>query len=199
MNGENLQANKTNQAEKARLGAIGENQVVSMLMQNGWDAFNANCTIKNLKSIDIVCLNSEIPENTTYQWKPKSALVQVKTSVQKNIPVGFSIEESLNRAHLEEHVKGAYVFVYVDTSKAVWRFRYFIISRQQFIKLLFAAHDWYDNGYKREKPISKKSPAGMKIEWLEGKDEKETDRHIAFHNPLQGISCEDCWENIWKD
>ena len=49
MNGENLQANKTNQAEKARLGAIGENQVVSMLMQNGWDAFNANCTIKNLK------------------------------------------------------------------------------------------------------------------------------------------------------
>lgn len=68
-------------------------------------------------------------------------IVQVKTSVQKNISVGFSIEESLNRAHLEEHVKGAYVFVYVDTSKAVWRFRYFIISRQQFIKLLFAAHD----------------------------------------------------------
>lgn len=146
MNGENLQANKTNQAEKARLGAIGENQVVSMLMQHGWDAFNANCTIKNFKSIDIVCLNSEIPEDTTCWWKPN-----------------------------------------------------FIIPRQQFIKLLSAAHDWYDKGYKRDKPISKKSPAGMKIEWLEGKDEKETDRHIAFHNPLQGISCEDCWDNIWKD
>ncbi len=199
MKEENLQTNKTSQAEKARLGAIGENQVVSMLMQHGWDAFNANCTIKNFKSIDIVCLNSDIPENATCWWKPKSSLIQVKTSVQRNIPTGFSIEESLNVAYLEKHVKGAYVFVYVDTSKDVWSFRYFIISRQQFIKLLFAAHDWYDNGYNREKPISKKSPAGIKIEWLEGKDEKETARHIAFHNPLQGISCENCWENIWKD
>ena len=50
----NVQVNKTNQAEKARLGAVGENQVVSMLMQHGWDAFNANCTIKNFKSIDVV-------------------------------------------------------------------------------------------------------------------------------------------------
>lgn len=46
------------QTDKARIGAIGENNVVSILMQKGWDAFNANCTIKNYKSIDIVCLNS---------------------------------------------------------------------------------------------------------------------------------------------
>lgn len=37
---------RSTQPEKARLGAVGENMVVSMLMQNGWDAFNANCTIK---------------------------------------------------------------------------------------------------------------------------------------------------------
>ena len=36
-----------NQTWKARIGAIGENQVVSKLLQEGWDAFNANCTIKN--------------------------------------------------------------------------------------------------------------------------------------------------------
>lgn len=46
---------KNIQTQKARLGAIGENNVVSILMQKGWDAFNANCTIKNYKSIDIVC------------------------------------------------------------------------------------------------------------------------------------------------
>lgn len=131
--------------------------------------------------------------------EPKTALIQVKTSVQKNIPTGFTIEESLDVAKLEKQVKAAYVFVYVNTSKDVWSFRYFIISRKQFIKLTYAGHDWYDNGYKREKSISKKSPAGIKIEWLEGKDEKETDRPTAFHNPLQGISCENCWENIWKD
>ena len=56
MSTNNIQSKKSTQPEKARLGAVGENMVVSMLMQHGWDAFNANCTIKNYKSIDIVCL-----------------------------------------------------------------------------------------------------------------------------------------------
>lgn len=195
----NVQVNKTNQAEKARLGAVGENQVVSMLMQHGWDAFNANCTIKNFKSIDVVCLNSGLPESPEIAWKPRTALIQVKTSVQKNIPVGFNIKESLDKDLLEQQVKGPYVFVHTDASKELWSFRYFVISRQQFIELLYAAHEWYKNGYQREKDISLESPAGMKVEWLEGKDEKETKNHIAFHNPLKGVSCEDAWENIWKD
>ena len=46
------------QMDKARLGAIGENNVVSMLMQHGWDAFNANCSIKNYKSIDEAIVTS---------------------------------------------------------------------------------------------------------------------------------------------
>lgn len=59
----NIQVNKSDQAEKARIGAVGENQVVSMLLQQGWDAFNANANIKNYKSIDIVCIkpNPDIP------------------------------------------------------------------------------------------------------------------------------------------
>ena len=60
-----------NQTWKARIGAIGENQVVSKLLQEGWDAFNANCTIKNYKSIDIVCLNSDLKESDELWWKPK--------------------------------------------------------------------------------------------------------------------------------
>lgn len=193
------QSNSTTQPEKARIGAIGENEVVSKLMQHGWDAFNANCTIKNFKSIDVVCLNSAVPESPELPWKPRTALIQVKTSVQKNIPVGFNIRESLDKNLLEQQVKGPYVFVLADTSNEIWSFRYFVISRQQFIKLLYAAHEWYKNGYHREKDISLESPAGMKVEWLEGKDEKETKNHIAFLNPLNGVSCEDCWENIWKD
>lgn len=187
------------QPEKARIGAIGENEVVSKLMQHGWDAFNANCTLKNYKSIDVVCLNSDVPESCDCPWKPKTVLIQVKTSVQKNITVGFNIKQSLEQTFLEQHVKGPYVFVLADTSQETWSFRYFIISRLQFIKLLNAAHEWYVNGYHREKGISLESPAGMKVEWLEGKDEKETNNHIAFHNPLNGLSCEDKWENIWKD
>ena len=41
---------KNNQDAKARIGAIGENLVVAKLMQQGWDAFNANCTIRKYKS-----------------------------------------------------------------------------------------------------------------------------------------------------
>lgn len=45
-----------NQTWKARIGAIGENQVVSKLLQEGWDAFNANCTIKNNISLRLFAL-----------------------------------------------------------------------------------------------------------------------------------------------
>lgn len=93
-----------------------------------------------------------------------------KSSVQKNIPTGFPIEDSLNLNHMKTHVMGPHAFVYVDTNKEPWAFRYFIISRQQFIDLLYAAHIWYKNGYKRGKHISLKGPAGLKIAWLEGKD-----------------------------
>ncbi len=180
--------------------------MVSKLMQHGWDAFNANCTIKNYKSIDIVCLNSELPESEDCLWKPKTVLVQVKTSMQMNIPAGFTIRQSLDKKYLNENVKGPYVFVYVDkkgkANQHEWKFRYFVISRRQFIELLFSAHDWYVNDYQREKEISLEGPAGLDIRWLMCDTEcsamKETKNHKAFNNPLKE-SCEDCWDNIWKD
>ena len=76
---------------------------------------------------------------------------------------------------------------------------YFIISRQQFIKLARAGHDWYVNGYKREKPVSQKSPAGFNLTWLKGEGEDANNHRIAFQNPLKGVKLEDAWENIWKD
>ena len=52
---------------------------------------------------------------------------------------------------------------------------------------------------KERTEISEKSPAGIDVKWLMGEDEPETKRHKAFVNPLKGVSCEDCWENIWMD
>lgn len=197
----------TKQMGKARLGAIGENNVVSILMQKGWDAFNANCTIKNYKSIDIVCLNNEHPESEDKPWKPTTALVQVKTCTQTNIPVGFNIGQAsgydengrnIGKEYLREYVKGPYVFVYAKEEGGELRFRYFILSRSQFIELVYAAHRWY-TGWPRDKELNMKSPAGLYVRWLEGKSDAATDRHEAFLNPLNGVSCENCWENIWKD
>jgi hypothetical protein len=202
---------KSTQAEKARIGAIGENNVVSKLMQHDWDAFNANCTIKNFKSIDIVCLNSgKCVESKP--WMPSVALVQVKTSVQTNIPAGFTIGQCLDRQYLEQNVKGAYVFVAATKiNEHDYSFRYFIISRQDFIELIYQAHQFYVYGYtrvagakplqdeNRENGINLQAPAGLYVRWLEGASDKATVNHIAFNNPLNGVSCEDKWDNIWKD
>jgi hypothetical protein len=200
---------KSTQVEKARIGAIGENNVVSLLMQHDWDAFNANCTIKNYKSIDIVCLNSE--HCTGSQWKPDVALIQVKTSFQSNIPVGFTIGECLDKKYLEQHVKGAYVFVSVKKEQGHYSFEYFIISRMDFIELVHQAHKYYINDYVRvagDKPLNTEdrmngiqlnAPAGLYVRWLDGKSDPAAKNHKAFHNPLNGISCKNKWENIWKD
>lgn len=185
------------QKAKARLGAIGENNVASILMQHGWDAFNANATITNFKSIDLICIK---PSNTASvkQWKPEVTFIQVKTSIQNNIPIGFSIAQCLSQNYLEAHVHGPYVFVSVKESDEGWSFRYFILSRRQFIKLAYESHKFYMDGYHRTgKKPDDKSPAGLNIRWLEGKSEEETERHDAFNNPLNGVSTENQWTNIW--
>lgn len=190
---------KINQTSKARLGAIGENNVVSILMQKGWDAFNANCSIKNYKSIDIVCLNSDEYESKERSWKPKTSLVQVKTCRQTNIPIGFSIEQCLDIDYLNKMVKGAYVIIYVTEVEDKFNFRYFILSRKQFIELVHSAHVYYVNGYNRDKELNKTAPAGLHVRWLEGKNDKATNNHIAFENPLNGVTTENCWDSIWED
>ena len=202
---------KNTQSEKARMGAIGENLVVAKLMEQGWDAFNANCTIKNFKTIDIVCIdgNSTDPKSP---WKPNIALVQVKTSVQSNIPAGFTMAQCLDKEYLEKNVMGPYVFV---SAKKVednnYEFRYFILSRRMFIDLIHAAHKYAIYDYKREikeetindpayiNGVKVTAPSGLYLRWMMGESDKTNKLHGEFKNPLEGINCENAWENIWRD
>ena len=158
---------KIDQTRKARVGAIGENMVVAKLMQQGWDAFNANCTIKNYKSIDIVCLNADLKESDELWWKPRTSLVQVKTSVQSNIPTGFSIKEALDKDYLQQMVKGPYVFVSAKLNDNNYTFRFFVISRKQFIDLLYKAQNYYVNVLHKGNNIELSAPACISISWLE--------------------------------
>ena len=202
---------KNTQSEKARMGAIGENLVVAKLMEQGWDAFNANCTIKNFKTIDIVCIdgNSTDPKSP---WKPNIALVQVKTSVQSNIPAGFTMAQCLDKEYLEKNVMGPYVFV---SAKKVednnYEFRYFILSRRMFIDLIHAAHKYAIYDYKREikeetindpayiNGVKVTAPSGLYLRWMMGESDKTNKLHGEFKNPLEGINCENAWKNIWRD
>ncbi|MBE6326316.1 MAG: hypothetical protein E7077_04520 [Bacteroidales bacterium] len=192
--------NSNKQTSKARLGSIGENLVVVKLLEQGWDAFNANCSIKNFKSIDIVCLDSSTPESKELWWKPKTTLVQVKTSVEKNITTGFSIEEALDKDNLWKMVKGPYVFVSAQWNKEseTYSFRYFILSRSQFVNLLYEAHYYYVKIFHKDRNLVLSAPAGFNISWLEGDPEFSPKNKVHFGNPLTE-SCENKWNNIWEE
>lgn len=188
------------QSEKARLGAIGENLVVVKLMEHGWDAFNANCSIKNYKSIDIICLNSDASESSEKDRKPATSLIQVKTSYGNNIPVGFNLEEACNKDYLWKMVKGPYVFVYVSKDKITNKntYRYFILSRSMVVELIYIAHDYYVNVFHKNEKLVMSAPAGFNISWLEGKPEFSPKNKTHFGNPITK-SCENEWKNIWEE
>ena len=47
--------------------------------------------------------------------------------------------------------------------------------------------------------IKLSSPAGVYVRWLEGLSDNATKNHITFDNPLNGVSCENKWDNIWEN
>ena len=200
MNDINKTEKSEKQAEKARLGSMGENLVVAKLMQHGWDAFNANCSIKNFKSIDIVCLDSSTPESPEQWWKPKTSLIQVKTSVENNITTGFSLKEAIDKDYLWKMVKGPYVFVSAKKDKETdtYSFRYFIIPRSLLVELLYQAHYYYVKVFHKNDNLVLNTPAGITISWLEGNPEFSSRNKAHFGNPITE-KCEDKWDNIWKE
>lgn len=172
---------------KAQLGAIGEHLVAIELLKKGWDAILANMSINNVASYDIVCVNPETG---------KTALVQVKTSIGTNIPVGFSLENAIT-SFLDTKIVGPWVFVYIDKDEQA---RFFVLSRNETIKLINDSNDWYRNQWKdtyRKNPVNPKNPVGITINWLEGKGEPDNYKHYAFVSPLADTS-ENKWNKIWE-
>ena len=192
--------NSQKQAEKARLGSIGENLVLAKLMLQEWDTFNVNCTIKNYKSIDIVCIDRPDPDGQNILWKPKTSFIQVKTSKENNIPTGYNIQEAMDIDYLRRTVIGPYIFVSAKKDKATnkYSFRYFIISRSKFIDLLYQAHYYYVKVLHKDDNIVLNAPAGLTISWLEGREEFSPTRKEPWGNPITE-TCEDKWTNIWED
>lgn len=125
-------------------GAIGESLVVSELIKQGWAAMNVNAAVRNCKATDVICVKCD--EDT---WQHQSSLIQVKARRGKDFPTGFSLRQSIDWDELNNEVKGPYVFVALDENNNP---DYYILSRSQFIKLLYSLHDRYCNHIPREKP-----------------------------------------------
>ena len=156
--------------------------------------------IKNYKSIDIICLDSSSSESKDHWWKPKTSLIQVKTSVENIITTGFTLEEALDKDYLWKMVKGPYVFVSAKKDKETdaYSFRYFIIPRSLFVALLYNSNYYYVKDMHKDDGLVLSAPAGIRVSWLEGNKEFSPRNKTPFDNPIKE-KCEDEWKNIWMD
>lgn len=172
----------TTNLSKNQKGAIGEHLVAAKLLEQGLDVFMANMSINNTKSYDLLAV---VPDTL------RTHFIQVKFNSTKYFNAGMSIEQSLDREYLSEHIVGPWVFV--DASPTD-KYEFYILTRQEVIDLLYQAHDWYWNHYHRTKEISPKSPAGFKLKWLQGEPEESTNYHDPFANPI--MNAKDKWDKI---
>lgn len=176
---------------KAQLGAIGEHLVAIELLAKGWDAILANMSINNTQSYDIVCIK---PGST------ETKLIQVKTSVEKNIPIGLKLKDAITET-LNKKIVGPWVFVYFEKKQDEYEPHFFVLSRTEMIELANDTNHWYINDWKdtfRKKPVSLENTCGISVKWLQGDGEEENSRHYAMRNPLTGSS-ENQWDKIWED
>lgn len=167
-----------------QLGQIGEYLVAAKLIERGMNAFLANMSLKNCPMYDIVCV---APKGD------RTALVQVKTTQERNIPTGFSLGNATKQT-LQKRIVGPWVFVH----RVEDQYRFFVLSRSEVIQLIYQSNDWYVNRWRgRKSPLNLNNVLGLNVSWLEGKGEPANDRHEAFDNPLLS-SAEDCWDKIWQ-
>ena len=175
--------------KSSRLGAVGEHLAIVQLLLHGWDAYDANASITNTEGIDVVCISEG----------KEVALVQVKTTEQNSFPTGLTLEKALDKKHLWEHILGPWVFVKVIGSGTNAQYKYYVLSRQQTIDMIYESNNWYVNQVQRTRQVNKKSVCAILEEWLEGKDYTAPRlKGAVFQNPLKGISSEKKWDNIWK-
>lgn len=177
---------------KAQLGAIGENMVAIRMLQNGWDAISANQSINNCQSYDIICVDPATGA---------TSLVQVKTSFGNNIPVGMRLEECTIK-NLEKKIIGPWVFVHVTGEGEAMAFKFYILSRNEIIRLIYESNDWYVNKWHRNgRQVNLQNACGVKISWLEGKGEEDNEKHESFVNPLKSSSIDSVvtWKKLFDD
>jgi len=178
---------------KAHLGTIGENMVAVKLLQNGLDAIIANQSIKNCQSYDLICIDPETA---------KTQLVQIKTSVENNIPVGLRLGEC-TMENLEKKIVGPWVFVHATGEGENMDFQFYLLTRKETIKLIYESNDWYVNKWHRNgRTINLSSPCAVKISWLEGNGEVKNSKHEAFDNPILNCLVDSksvSWNKIMKD
>lgn len=172
-------------------GAYGEALVVTELIKRGCVALNANASVRNHRSIDIVCIRYD--DST---WAHKSVLIQVKARRGRDFPTGYNLSESINVDLLNKEVKGPYVFIYLHDENAP---EYYILSRKQLIKLLSGLHIAFCKNIKGNTSRMNSEPALLSLRFIQGENGKKGTRLDGYINPFPGNIFHNAWDNIWKE
>ena len=179
------------QQDKSRLGAIGEHMVTAQLVMHDCCVFNANASMNNMPAFDLICVDKNC----------RTALVQVKTTVEKSFPVGFSLKVAENMQEIEKRIVGPWVFVKMNQEGAEPHFDYYILSRSEVIDLIWESNNWYMHKVDRGgKTLNDSAVCAIMLEWLNGKDyTAPRSKAETFINPLKGVSAKDRWDKIWSE
>ena len=166
-------------------GAYGEALVVTELIKRGCVALNANASVINHRSIDIVCIRYD--DST---WAHKSVLIQVKARRGRDFPTGYNLSESINVDLLNKEVKGPYVFIYLHDENAP---EYYILSRKQLIKLLSGLHIAFCKNIKGNTSRMNNEPAMLSLRFIQGENGKKGTSLDGYINPFPGNIFHDAW------
>lgn len=166
-------------------GAYGEALVVTELIKRGCVALNANASVINHRSIDIVCIRYD--DST---WAHKSVLIQVKARRGRDFPTGYNLSESINIDQLNKEVKGPYVFIYLHDENAP---EYYILSRKQLIKLLSGLHIAFCKNIKGNTSRINSEPAMLSLRFIQGENGKKGTRLEGYINPYPGNIFHNAW------
>ena len=121
---------------------------------------------------------------------------QMTGAIGESLVVAELIKKGWVAIELNREVKGPYVFVSLDKDNNP---DYYILSRSQFIKLLYSLSDRYCNKIQHEKPLNLSLPAELHLRLLQGNDGRPNKGLPGFKNPFPGNIFHNAWENIWKD
>lgn len=179
-------------------GAIGEHYVLMRMLAKGYTAANINMSVGNAKFFDIICGN---PSTN------KIVQVQVKSSFNgaKSFNLGLSHKHFLTNGafddekameSLDKKIRCPWIFVNVDTKSAIPKFKLFVLSREQVIKLAFESEKWYINDVDHSAQLSENGTVALILGWIEGHDTAATNKQRFFKNPFSVGQFEEAWENL---
>jgi len=171
------------------------------MLAKGYAAANANMSVGNSKLFDIFCSTSDLK---------KMVAVQVKSSFDKSrsFNIGLTHKDFLTNGifddtkamqSLESKIRCTWIFVDVQTSEIIPRFRLFIMTREQVIKLAFESEKWYINDVQHKNTLKETGNVALVLGWIEGYDTQATTTRRFFKNPFTIGQFEEAWENLGLD